>query len=273
MTKKNAVPASVQVLVAFISGMFSAYVYLNTNKRRNEFGKQMKLQEPKRKRGFNRKETQTYCTSMSPEEVMDLIVSRRSYKPELYSGRIVSDLDIRKILEAANWGMSHCNSQPWRFVVFSDIHVLFNLTTEYIKKHQERIFPWAEYAEYNDFLEAFEKRCSFRWNHCSHIIAIGMKRKTLAKRTNPLWEEKCAVATSIQNASLMATSLKVACYWSSWYEPFRESEEFVDSLGLDFKAGDRCLGVFCLGHSDKFGKLKAKRNGFDAKVTYFEEGN
>jgi len=301
--KERVVPISIQLLLAFISGLFSAYVFLESHKRRIQSRKRKKLRETykkstaptfknckkstapilrnckestapilknlkKKEIGFDRNESQMYCCTVSPEDVMNLIVSRRSYYPDAYSGSAVHDEDILKILEAANWGISHANSQPWRFVVFSDVDVLLDRTNEHFKQHQDSIFPWKCYTCYDEFVEEFEKRCLTYWNRCSHIVGIGMKRKTLVKRTNPLWEEISAVATSIQNASLMATSLKIACYWSSWYEPFVSSPECVDFLGLDSKAGDLCMGVLCIGHSAKFGKAKAKREGFNARVTW-----
>jgi len=266
--KTWSVPVSLKVLLAFTSGMFSAYVLLNRNKKQLGRDEQKAQKTQRRGPAFNRKETQTYCTTMSPEQVMDLIVSRRTYKPDLYTGEKVPVEHIRKILEAANWGMSHVNSQPWRFVVFSNVDVLLERTREHFRQYQKTIFPWEGYTSLDNFFQAFEKKCLKRWSKCSHIVGIGMKRKTLERRTNPLWEEQCAVATSIQNASLMATSLKIACQWSSWYEPFTSSPECVEFLGLDPKAGDRCMGVFTIGLSDKFGKSKAKRDGFDAKVTW-----
>lgn len=282
MSKKvRVVPVSVQLVLAFTSGLFSAYVFLNSYRKRTEQSNQKQPKQSvkqierstvkttqRKKPGFNRQGTQKYCSTINPVEAMDLIVSRRSYFPESYSGSSVPDEDILKILEAANWGISHANSQPWRFVVFADVDVLLERTSEYFKQHQKNIFPWKCYNGYDEFLEGFEQSCLSRWNRCSHIIGIGMKRKTLEKRTNPVWEEICAVATSIQNASLMATSFEIACYWSSWYEPFTSSSECVDFLGLDSKAGDLCLGVLCVGHSDKFGKAKAKREGLNEKVSW-----
>lgn len=42
---------------------------------------------------------------------------------------------------------------------------------------------------------------------------------------NPEWEEMCAVACAVQNMYLMATSLGVAGYWSSWETGARECKE------------------------------------------------
>jgi len=277
----RVIPAAIQLLLAFTSGIFSAYVFLDSYKRRTELSKQKQSKQSckwlasfglnaknEKTSGFDRRVSQKYCCNVSPKNVMDLIVSRRSYYPHTYTGTTVPDEDIRKILEAANWGMSHANSQPWRFVVFPDVYVLLDKTSDYFKKQQKSIFPWKGYTNYDKFLEEFQQSCLSRWSKCSHMVGIGMKRKSLIKRTNPIWEEISAVATSIQNACIMATSLKVACYWSSWYEPFTSSSECVDFFGLNSDLGDLSLGVLCVGLSEKFGKAKAKREGFDAKVTW-----
>lgn len=39
---------------------------------------------------------------------------------------------------------------------------------------------------------------------------------------------------------LMATSLGVGAYWSSWHDLARNSNEMLEFLGLDHTKGDRC---------------------------------
>lgn len=52
---------------------------------------------------------------MQPEEVLQLIKSRRSVRT--YSDRPVADGLVRQVLEAGRWAPSGLNNQPWRFVV------------------------------------------------------------------------------------------------------------------------------------------------------------
>ncbi|HEX8282889.1 MAG TPA: nitroreductase family protein [Pyrinomonadaceae bacterium] len=47
--------------------------------------------------------------------VHDLILGRRSTLA--FSGRAVSDEDLRSLLEAARWASSSYNEQPWHFIV------------------------------------------------------------------------------------------------------------------------------------------------------------
>jgi hypothetical protein len=51
------------------------------------------------------------------------------------------------------------------------------------------------------------------------------------------------VACAVQNMHLMATSLQVAGYWSSWHDTARDSPQMLHFLGLDHSKGDRCVTV------------------------------
>ena len=55
----------------------------------------------------------------SKESVLTLIKSRRSIMPKDYSGEEVSQEEIERLLEAANWAPTHHRSEPWRYVVVS----------------------------------------------------------------------------------------------------------------------------------------------------------
>ena len=41
----------------------------------------------------------------------------------------------------------------------------------------------------------------------------------------------------------------LACYWSSWHDAYRDSDEFKAYLGCADKE-DRCLGIFCVAVCD-----------------------
>ena len=72
------------------------------------------------------------------------------------------------------------------------------------------------------------------------MIAICMARQSRPEKLMPLWEEIAAVACAVQNMHLMATSLGVGAYWSSWHDLARDSNEMLEFLGLDHTKGDRC---------------------------------
>ena len=102
------------------------------------------------------------------------------------------------------------------------------------------------------------------------VFNASRQRPVEGKKQFPEWEETCAVACAVHNMALLATTLKVAGYWSSWcvppslalchapslsltraltgrYAHYRASDEMVTEIGLDPNMGDRCLGVFVLG--------------------------
>jgi hypothetical protein len=80
-----------------------------------------------------------------------------------------------------------------------------------------------------------------RWSTPSHMIAICMARQPHPNKLMPLWEELAACACAVQNMHLMATSLGLAAYWSSWHEDARDSPQMLQFLGIDGAKGDRCV--------------------------------
>lgn len=51
------------------------------------------------------------------EQATELIRSRRSIYPTMYSDVEVDDSNINEILENANWAPTHRITEPWRFLV------------------------------------------------------------------------------------------------------------------------------------------------------------
>lgn len=54
------------------------------------------------------------------------------------------------------------------------------------------------------------------------------------------------MACAVQNMHLMATSLGVAAYWSSWHDTARDSPQMLQFLGLNHDKGDRCWALIML---------------------------
>ncbi len=64
------------------------------------------------------------------------------------------------------------------------------------------------------------------------MIAIIMRRQAGSKRI-PEWEEAAATACAVQNMHIQATKFPgLACYWSSWHDAYRDSEEHKRFLGM-----------------------------------------
>ena len=92
----------------------------------------------------------------------------------------------------------------------------------------------------------------------SFMIAIIMRRQAGSKRI-PEWEEAAATACAVQNMHIQATSFPgLACYWSSWHDAYRDSEEHKRFLGMGGE--DRCLGYFIVAASKPHLKDKRSRS-------------
>ena len=200
------------------------------------------------------------ASNVSPAELQLLLEYRRSVVPEGYTGAPIPAQHVRAILEAAPWAPNHGKTEPWRFVVFGGAakQTLIDATLAWYSAQPAGFWKSAfvsaktgvaEFADGAAFAAYFLDAGVARWKRASHLIAICVRRQrpVAGKKQYPPWEEDMAVACSVQNMHLKATTLKVGAYWSSWYPEYRASRELVSFLGLDPEQGDRCLGIFILG--------------------------
>lgn len=184
--------------------------------------------------------------------INEIIRSRRSIFPPMYTGETVSDDIIWEILENANWAPTHKMTQPWRFVVIP----------------QTKIPEWCDYAALwygrytpeDQFSEMKLKKIKTKPLKASHIIAICMQRDK--EKRVPKWEEKAAVACAVQNIYLTTTALGLGGYWSSPAYALA-ADEF---LGL--KERQRCMGLFYIGVPQQGLSLEGKRGDIREKVTW-----
>lgn len=65
---------------------------------------------------------------------------------------------------------------------------------------------------------------------------------------------------------LLATSMGLAPYWSSWQAVARDAPEMAEFLGLG--EGGKCLGVFTLGISERAASYRGSRKPVADKVTW-----
>jgi nitroreductase len=213
--------------------------------------------------------TQISDVDSSAEQTLHLIKSRRSITPKDCNGCVVSKDALNTILEAANWAPTHKKTEPWRFVILSGAKAI---------------------TRYMDFLDSFytrradnltEKELAFfrqklqsanKWTEkCSHVALILMKRQAKPDVRLPEWEEMCAVASSVQNMHLMATSLNVGMYWNShtWCKRARDSKEMNEYLGMDME--DKMLGALTMGMVDKDRVFSSTRRPILEKVQFRTE--
>ncbi len=172
--------------------------------------------------------------NFNPEEVNELIRSRRSVFPKDYTGEKVDDHIVQQMLENANWAPTHKLTEPWRFIVF---------TGDGLKKlaaFQSECYKLVTEAKGTFDLKKYEGLKSKPMG-CSHIIAVGMKRDE--KKSVPEWEEMGAVFCAIENMYLTATAYGVGCYLSTGgITNFTEAKSFF-GLGDE----DKLVGFIHIG--------------------------
>jgi len=159
-----------------------------------------------------------------------IISNRRTVKPERFTGELVPDDVVWKILESANWAPTHGHTEPWRFVVFTQESKTELL--HFLNELDEKI---------NGLNEVRKLKRKANFDATSHIIAIGMKRGDNPKI--PELEEMLAVAMAVQNMWLTTHHLGFGGYWSTGALAY--NDELSGFLGLE--NADKSLGFFYLG--------------------------
>jgi nitroreductase len=183
-----------------------------------------------------------------------ILASRRTIKPDKYTGEQIDDHFVKLILEQANWAPTHGYTEPWRFTVMKG-EALAELG-EFLARFSQPN-PDAE-----DFNQVKFDRLKSRPLAASHVIGIGMLPGTNPKI--PEIEEVSAVAMAVQNMWLMAHSMGLGAYWSTGSVGF--SDELREFLG--FPADHKALGLFYLGRFD--GPLPQGRrlSGIEEKTSW-----
>ena len=126
------------------------------------------------------------------------------------------------------------------------------MTLSYYDKHWKEVGWGSEkngtQEEYEAWRAMTEGGIAGRWAPCSYMIGIVTRRQAGTKRL-PEWEEAGAIAAATQNMYLQSTKFpNLACYWSSWHEAARDSDEMKEFLGMD--AEDKCMGFFIVAQRD-----------------------
>ncbi|MFC2126719.1 nitroreductase [Bacteroidota bacterium] len=182
-----------------------------------------------------------------------LIQNRRSIFPNMYTGEIVDDSIIEKMLENANWAPTHKFTAPWRFVVFKGEGL------KQLAEFQSDLYKKITVSKGRFDPKKFEMLRT-KPLKASHVIAIGMKRDE--KERIPEIEEIEAVACSVQNMHLTATAHGIGCYWGTGGVTYiNQANSF---FGLSER--DKLLGFFFIGRPRKW--PKGKRKPLDNKVTW-----
>ncbi|MDD2983765.1 MAG: nitroreductase [Crocinitomicaceae bacterium] len=167
-------------------------------------------------------------------EITDLIKDRRTIYPEQFSDRKIQKDQITNILNNALWAPTHGNTQPWRFVVFTEDSrqdlstILGKIYLDIIPKENQ-----------NDLKLS---RMMARPLKSSVVVAVIMNRDE-TRRISEL-DEIGAVASAIQNMHLTCTAYGIGGFWATPKVIFTpQMNEFL-KIGAD----DKCLGLFFMGY-------------------------
>ncbi len=186
---------------------------------------------------------------------MDLytaIYARRSVRPGEYTDAPVERDTLERLIEAANMAPSHKQTFPWRFVVFESASAKTSLGE----------FMAGAQAAASDVPVAKPKLRVTRERPGKAAAALAI---VMAPRPDllPEWEDVSATACAVENLWLAATAEGLAGYWSS---PGTLTEGAGEFLGL--AEGERCLGVFYLGHPAATPGGEVARKPVDEIVEY-----
>lgn len=190
--------------------------------------------------------------SADVKAVLPCIRKRRSVFPKNFVNQDVCANVMQSLLDAAVWapyhGRSAAKAPPARFVVLGKKAMvdMQRLTLQFYDKNWQTT-GWGSgtvgtQEEYDQWREMTEGEITGRWGPVSYMVAIVMQRQTGPKRF-PEWEEAAATACAVQNMHIQATSFPgLACYWSSWHDAARDSDEMREFLKMGYE--DKCLGFF-----------------------------
>jgi len=189
----------------------------------------------------------------SPEEVRALLRGRRAIFPPLYTDEPISREIIEDLLENANWAPTHKKTEPWRFKVIRG--AARQRLADFLQATYQAVTPVAAFSE-----KKFEKLGQNPLKSDT-VIAICMQRDPAASL--PEWEELAAVVMAVQNLWLTAAAYNLGGYWSS-----PNLMDHAQEL-LDLREGERCFGLFYLGHHQA-PDLPGERGPVADKVVWME---
>ena len=205
------------------------------------------------------------------DQTLKLLLSRRSIMPkEFLKGGELSNEEIGTILEAANWAPTHQKTEPWRYSIIKgseNIESYFDFLEGWYDDNVDSLSD-ADLKKFRSKLDRIREN----WPHkVSHLVLIGMKREAKPDKRLPEWEEICAVAMSVQNMHLQATSMNsIGGYWSSltWCRAANDSQElrkrYFGNLLLDPE--DRTFGAFVFGKYDCGKQYRSTRTEISSKI-------
>lgn len=195
---------------------------------------------------------------MNAQALDEIIQNRRTIKPPFMSQEEVSEADLAAILENANWAPSHALTEPWRFRIFRG-EGRARLANALAEHYETALPPEQQKPGKAEKLREMPLRAPV-------VILVWMARQEMEKIAEV--EEIEAVACSVQNMHLTATSRGLGAFWST--PPVLYTEAW--NQWMEIGAKDRCLGIFYIGYpADPTSWPKGRRRSVDSKVEWVNE--
>lgn len=174
-----------------------------------------------------------------PFNILDhTIRNRRSVKPFMMNGGKIPDEQVQSLLELADWAPTHGQTEPWRFVVYSN-------PSDFCHRHAEL---YKENTPESEFIQGSYDNFYTQGDKVSHVIVTVMQRGNLAKI--PVFEELAATAAAMQNILLGATALNIASFWNTGGMVLKPAMHSF----LNLRDADQVMGVIYLGYADEYPK-------------------
>ncbi len=187
---------------------------------------------------------------MDIENLLSTIRQRRSVR--VYKTGKVSDAQLQTILEAARWGPSGANTQPWEFVITRDRKKMKKVREIYANEWRER--KREDPVHYKGLKKDYVGDVSVL------VLVCGDARTKQVYLTTrqPADREKlfqASIANAVQQMMLAAASMNLGTVWVS------VREEVEPELRRLFKVPDplRLLWVVPIGHARSWPKAKPRR--------------
>ncbi len=190
------------------------------------------------------------------QEVLDLLLTRRSAKVATLLAPGPDEAELNLILRAASRVPDHGKLAPWRFILFQgDVRAKFG---KLLAKRYAIVEPFVN----NDQLEFEEKR----FTRAPLVIAV-VSRVTEGIKI-PTWEQMLSSGAVCQNMLIAATALGfTGCWLSEWYAYDGEIDR---ALGL--KDGERVAGFVYLGTASRVNDERPRPELGDIVEEWKEQG-
>ncbi len=196
-----------------------------------------------------------------PNEVLKVIQNRRSIRT--FDDKMVSESDIRRVLQAANQAPSAHNQQSWRFIVVSgtkkqDLANLVNKRASEFTKPSSVLLRMAARSLSSAPIVIGVVNTGELIRRSSELFGMDGKNAFDFFRTMEIQSS----AAAVENLLLAATSLGISSVWLGVLFLIKE-----EVLALLEEPQGEFMAVVPLGYSTKAGAKPAKKS-LDIKVKY-----